>query len=454
MNSSPLLMSVSGVRGIVGRSLTPDILVKLSAAFAQWLNNGGTVVIGRDSRPSGQAIANLTASTLNLAGVNVIDIGIVPTPTVQIMVEKLKADAGLVVTASHNPIEWNAYKFIKKDGTFLSQNEIEILFTYYRDGNFRFMEHSKIGSFSEDYSSYKVHIDAVLDIVDRDKIRSKKFKVLLDSVNGAGSKITPLLLQELGCEVIELYTEMNGVFSRGSEPTPENIHDTGKKVKSHGCQIGFCQDPDADRLALIDENGQALGEESTLSLAIRQKLKKKEGKIVINQSSSRMSEDIAAELGLAVYRASVGEINVVDRMKELKAVIGGEGNGGVIDPDVHLGRDSLVGIALILELMADEAKPISQINAELPSYVIRKEKFPIEKFKDFAEVKRALLPLQEKWHAQIEESDGLRFNLEDQKAWLHIRPSNTEPIIRLIAEAPETEALDNLLKQAQEILKA
>ncbi len=450
--NAPLIMSVSGVRGIVGRSLTPIVLADLASAFAAWMGNRGKVVLGRDSRGSGAAISDLTARTLNLCGVDVMDIGIAPTPTVQLMVELSKAAGGIVVSASHNPIEWNAYKFIKKDGTFLSPDEVDTLFNIYREKKFQFAIHSQVGSYDEDLSSYRKHIDAVLKLVDRQRIATQKFRVLIDSVNGAGSRITPLLLRELGCDVVELHTEINGIFGRGSEPTPENIAGTAARVKEHGCAIGFCQDPDADRLALIDDLGRPLGEEKTLALAVQQKLSKGKEPVVINQSSSRMVEDIAALHQVPFFRSAVGEINVVDVMKKVKAFIGGEGNGGVIDPAVHLGRDSLVGIVLILELMASTGKKCSELSDSLPQYCISKEKFPSEAFADFHQAKSILKKMVPVWHARIDESDGIRFDMPEQKSWLHVRTSNTEPIIRLIAEAPTQESLKSLLAEAKECL--
>ncbi len=448
--SIPLMMSVSGVRGIVGESLTPAVLVDLASAFAKFLGNKGHIIIGRDSRNTGPHISQLISSTMALNGIGVTDIGLVPTPTVQLFVEKTKAKAGIVVTASHNPIQWNALKLIKQDGTFLSKQEADQVFSIFHEKNFSYASYKKIGQIQEDFSSFQMHIDAIMKQIQVDRIKASGFKVLIDSVGGAGSRISPLFLQELGCHVVEHNTEITGDFPRGSEPTVDNIRATGKKVKEQNCDIGFCQDPDADRLAIINELGQPIGEELTLALAIQQKLTKNKGPVVVNLSTSRINQDIAETSGVPFWRAPVGEINVVDMMKEKKAFIGGEGNGGVIDPVIHLGRDSLVGMAYILERMAETGKTISQLVADLPSYHIQKETFDLNNNISFDDIKKEImqnLPGESTDNpVTIDERDGLWLGYEAQKSWVHIRSSNTEPILRLIAEGPSMAQCNQLIQ--------
>lgn len=449
---SKLMMSVSGVRGIVGDSLTPEVLFELTAAYARWLGNSGKIILGRDSRNTGPAISNLISGTLNLCGIDVIDIGLVPTPTVQLIVEKKRVKGGIIITASHNPIEWNALKFVSSRGSFLTNKEIQEVFELYDTKEFTFTSHKKTGFYKEDFSSFKTHIDEVKKIVDATAITQRRPKVLIDSVGGAGSHITPIFLRELGCEVVEHNTEIKGSFPRGSEPTPENIKGTGKLVREHKCDIGFCQDPDADRLALIDEDGEPIGEELTLAFAIQNKLTKGSGPVVINLSTSRVSQDVCAKAGVDCLRAPVGEINVVELMTQKKAFFGGEGNGGVIDPAVHMGRDSLVAMAHVLELFVRSEQSLSELRRALPQYTISKETVPIKEGQGFESIKQELKSLFDphKDKHTVDEQDGLRFDFGEQRAWVHVRPSNTEPILRVISEAPTEQQTHDL---SQRIIK-
>jgi phosphomannomutase len=367
-----LMRGVSGIRGVVGETFTPELMVRVGSAFAEFVRRG-TVVVGRDSRSTGDAIAKNIESVLILSGCDVIDAGIIPTPTVQLMVEELKAAGGIVISASHNPIEWNALKLINRSGVFLNASEMSRIFTL-MDKQFKYPRWNKIGNIHFYTDAEAMHINRVLRIIDGKKIRAKGFRVALDSVNGAGSLITQRLLSELGCEVIPVHCDITGTFPRGAEPIASNLKDLSARVIEESADIGFAQDPDADRLAIVNERGVPIGEENTIALVVEHLLSKKPGRVVINLSTTRAVEDIAVRYRSTVKRTAVGEIHVVDHMRRYGARIGGEGNGGVISPDVHLGRDSLVGIAYILEMLSERGKTISQLVDLLPRYVMRKGK--------------------------------------------------------------------------------
>lgn len=427
-----LMRSVSGIRGVMGDTLNPIVLMEYLNAFLQ-LTQAKKIVIGRDSRPTGESIENLVCEACCAAGVESIRLGLATTPTVEMMVPYLKADAGIIVTASHNPIEWNALKFLNREGIFLKESEVEALFKLVDEKKFVWAPYHQYKSHSSYPNANQIHIEQTLQLpyINVSLIQSKKFKVGYDAVNGAGSLIIPELLKRLGCEVVPLYTEPNGLFPRGAEPTPENLQDLGQTVKTHQCAVGFATDPDGDRCALVDENGVPPGEEYTLALAVKLFLKHKKGPITINLSTSRMIEDLAEEYGVPVHRAKVGEINVTEKMQANGSVIGGEGNGGVILPELHYGRDGVLAVALILQLLAETGKTLSELVATIPSYHMEKIKIPI--------VGKSLNHIYGKLLAKfanlkLNQEDGLRFEWE--RKWVHIRASNTEPIIRVIAEAP------------------
>jgi phosphomannomutase len=437
-----LKLGISGVRGIVNESLTDDVTKDLSRAFATYIHKG-TVIIGRDTRPSGKDIEKLVISKLLESGINVLYAGIAATPTMQVLVKKLKANGGIVITASHNPIEWNGFKFISPSGIFLNEKENNKLFDIYRSK--KFVSSKNTGKFVDLIDANKHHIDAVLDSVDIKAIRSKHYKVIIDSCNGAGSIITPQLLKAFGCDVIEINTDTNSPFPRGAEPTPENLNALCDAVRKHKADIGFAQDPDADRLAVVNDKGKAVGEEYTMVLAGKYVLmNSKKGSIVAtNLSTSRMIDDVAGLYDASVLRSKVGEINVVEKLIKSKAVFGGEGNGGVIYPKVVTSRDSLTGISLILSLMAKENKNISSIIDEIPSYVMIKTKITCRS-KDETDI---LLNKTKKVFAgsEIDEQDGIKVIFDD--SWIHVRASNTEPVVRVIAEARTKDAVEVLLKK-------
>jgi phosphomannomutase len=436
--ASKLMKSVSGIRGIVGDTLTPDLIVKVASAFAKYTKRG-TIVVGRDTRPTGEAIKQVLEHVLTLSGCNVIDLGIVPTPTVELMTKKLKAAGGIMISASHNPVEWNAFKLINKSGIFLNLKEITQFFKYLEE-DFNYVLWNKTGKISYNTSAGIVHIKKVLDVVNKDKIKKKAYKVVLDSVNGAGSEITLKLLSELNCKIIPLYCDINALFPRGAEPVPENLKDLAKAVKKYGADIGFAQDPDADRLAIVNEKGVPIGEENTLVLVTEHLLSKKKGRVVINLSTTKAIEDIAQKYGVSVKRTKVGEINVTDEMRRNGARIGGEGNGGVISPEINMGRDSLAGIGYVLEMMAERGQSISELVNVLPQYIMKKGKI---KSDDNKKNQLILNIIKGDFkNEKISDIDGLRIDFikhnEFKGGWVHLRPSNTEPIFRIISEGKDS----------------
>jgi len=451
--AAPLMKSVSGIRGIVGETFTPELLISAGSAFAKYAGYG-TVVVGRDSRPTGEAVSMNLISVLLLAGCDVVDVGIVPTPTVQIMVEELKAAGGIVLSASHNPVEWNALKLINSRGTFLTPSEINKLFKL-METPVSFQKWDKIGKLQTINNAGEIHLKRIMKVIDVKKIRGNKLHVVLDSVNGAGSIITPDFLKQLNCKVTEINCTPDGLFPRGAEPLPENLKQLSEAVLKHKADIGFAQDPDADRLAIVDENGKPLGEEYTVALVADHILAVKKGSVVVNLSTSKAVEDIALKHKVPFYRAKVGEINVVEEMKKRNALIGGEGNGGVISPEVHLGRDSLAGIAYILEMMSDKKKKISEIMNEMPEYFMKKGKVTLGAKSDVVKI---LVKIKSEFKREkISNIDGLRIdfvkNLKFKNGWVHLRSSNTEPIFRIIAESDSADKTDMIYKYFAGLIK-
>lgn len=446
-----LKISISGVRGIAclpvgtaGDSLTPEVCLNFAKAFGTYLK-GGCVAIGTDTRSSSEFIKGIVMQGLLSCGCRVIDLGIVPTPTVGITVRELCASGGMIITASHNPPEWNGLKFIREDGIFLNQKQAEKLIALYESHAFE----ARSGGLVKTYSKASdLHIKKVLKVVSPALIRSQKFRVALDSVNGAGSLITPQLLKKLGCKVIPINTSLNAPFPHGAEPTPDNLADLAALVKREGADIGFAQDPDADRLAIISEKGVAVSEEYTLALCVKSVLSSMiAGKkvVVTNLSTTRAIEDVTKSLNGVVIRTKIGEVHVAEEMKSVRAVIGGEGNGGVIYPKVGMNRDSLAGIALILMLMAKTGRSISELLAELPVYHIVKKKLECLSQAAAEDLIERAKELYKKETLDLTEGVKVYF----KKSWVHLRASNTEPIVRIIAEAP---TLDEAQKLAQDLI--
>ena len=429
-----LIRSISGVRGLVASTLTPEVAVVYAKALHKYLPDG-VIVVGRDSRPSGDVILNSMCEELVSLGRTIIHCDIAPTPTVQFMVHNTEAVGGFIVTASHNPIEWNGLKFVREDSTFFHPDDCKKLFELV-DKNSTIESAKEPGIIWPEQNAVQKHIISCVGLkcITLNRIQKRKFKVVIDSVNGAGSQALPAVLQALGCEVIELNCEPDGNFTRGTEPLPENLMDLRNMVKRHRADVGFAIDPDADRLAIVSETGEPLGEEYTIVLAADGYLNEmnQSERFVLNLSSSLALDKLAESRGSAVIRSAVGEINVVNKMNEVNSNLGGEGNGGVILRECHLGRDSLVGVTMILNRMSQTSDPLSVIHQSLPQFIIVKDKVNIEGIDPEDIIKRATNLFE---NAEINTLDGIKFIWKDK--WVHLRKSNTEPIIRIYSEAPD-----------------
>ncbi len=448
-----LMVSVSGIRGRVGEALTPDVVARYAAAFGAWAIAAGgshTVVVGRDSRVSGPMFHRIAVGALQAVGCTVMDIGLTTTPSCQLAVEHHHAAGGLMLSASHNPIEWNALKFIGPSGLFLEAVEGTAMRRLVDDG-IPYATWDRLGGVEHDDRAAMRHIECVLSLpfVDVEGLRRRRFKVALDCCRGAGAVIMPALLDRLGCVVSVINAEPDGRFPRSPEPVAENLGELERFVQETGADVGFAVDPDVDRLAIVSNEGKAIGEDYTLALAVQLVLRHRQGPVVTNLSTSRVVEDAAVRGGSALLRAPVGEVNVAVKMRDVKAVVGGEGNGGVILPEVHLGRDAPVGAALVLQLMLEDAKPLSVIVSALPRYVIVKDKLarPEASLDAVYAALRGAFP-----DAAADVQDGLRLSWSDR--WVHVRPSGTEPIVRVIAEAPTDAAARELVRRAREPLDA
>jgi phosphomannomutase len=462
--SNTLMISVSGIRGHVGTDLTPELVARYAAALGAWSRSAQvdrpttrppvrpSVVLGRDARTSGPMFAAAAAAGLMSVGVDAIDLGLVPTPTVQLAVEHHRAGAGLILTASHNPIEWNALKFVGPDGIFLDAEAGKKIQALADRGPTR-GGWNDLGTLLQDQGAIDRHLDAILALPDVDlaAIRKRKFTVALDCVRGAGAGAILPLLERLGCRVHGINLEMDGRFPRPPEPVPENLGELSALVKKTGSDIGLAVDPDVDRLALVDETGRAIGEDYTLAFAVRAVL---DGRItgakiptvVVNLSTSLVVEDAARAQGARFVRAPVGEANVARAIRDEGALIGGEGNGGVMLPALHIGRDGPLGVALILHLLAKTGVTLSRLVAESPRYTIVKAKGPRgPDLRPIYDRLRQRFP-----DASVDERDGLRLAWTDR--WLHVRPSGTEPIVRLIAEAPTQADAEALVAAGRELL--
>lgn len=445
--SEPII-SVSGLRGIVGESLTPDVVVRYVAAFAGTLPPG-PIVVSRDGRTSGPTLAELVRGTLAAGGRDVLDVGVAATPTVGVLVCSLEAAGGVQISASHNPPPYNGIKLFNRDGRVIPANAGQAVLNAYRQQAPVWQLFDRLGNIASVENATSEHLRLALGGVSADRVRGAKYRALLDSNAGAGSVLGRQLLSQLGCEVTILGAEPNGQFEHPPEPTVANLAGVRQQVIDAKADVGFCQDPDADRLAIIDENGRYIGEEYTLAICLDHVLRQRPGPIVTNCATSRMAEDLAAKYGVPFYRSAVGEANVVDKMLEVGAVFGGEGNGGPIDPRVGLVRDSFVGMALVLDAMASRGRKVSELANELPRYEIVKRTVSLapEKLPD------ALDAVQRHFaDARPDRLDGLRLDWPDR--WLIVRGSNTEPIVRVIAEAPTAAAAEGLVKAASGVIAA
>ena len=436
-----LIRSASGLRGIAKDHFTPELIDKYISAFIT-TQNIKSCVIGRDGRPSGKQISQWVIDSFHKNGINVENCGLATTPTMQVMTENENYDGGIVITASHNPSEYNGLKFLQTDGTFLSPDQCEELFKAV-DQNVSIDTPDSLGLVSDYSTANEEHIDKVLDAkcIDAENIRKKKFKVVVDCVNGAGSFILPMLCEQLGCEVITMNCNGDGNFTRVPEPLAENLNELEQEVINTGADIGFATDPDGDRLSIVSNNGNAIGEEYTLVLAVKNYLNYQKTMVVTNLSTSMMLESIANE----IIRTRIGEAHVVQKMNELNIPIGGEGNGGVILEEVHLGRDSLVAISMILSLLSSSGKSISDEISNIPQYIMIKDKIRVDDKIDFDSLE-TIFDCNE-----INKIDGIKFIWLNK--WIHIRKSNTEPIIRIFAEAKTQEEVDELINTLNNYLK-
>lgn len=424
-----LKISISGVRGVVGQSLTPKLLTRFAQAFGTHTGSG-TIVIGRDPRTSGEMVKHAVVAGLLSTGSRVIDIGVCPVPTVQLQVRQRRAQGGIAITASHNPAEWNALKFIGSNGLFLDSGQARELLDIYHQGEYTRVGGAELRTVEEVAGATDLHIKAILDALGPLPPSEKKLRVVLDSCNGAGSLVGPKLIEALGAEVIPINVTPDGSFPRPAEPVPENLGDLCRAVKEHKAHVGFAQDMDADRLAIVSDRGEPIGEDYTLVLAILHVLGREKGAVVANLSTTSAVADIASRFDCPVFLTKIGEVNVTDAMQQHQAVIGGEGNGGVIYPRINFARDSLVGIALVLHLLAETGKSVTELLEDIPRYTIVKEKMtcPSDRIPKVLRLVR-----QEFSQFPMDTRDGVKVILPD--GWLLVRGSNTEPIIRVVAEA-------------------
>ena len=447
-----LIKSISGIRGTIGgdigNSLTPNDVVSFAAAYAVWIkskNLNNTVIIGRDARVSGEMISNLVCSTLQLSGIDVIDIGLSTTPTVEISVLENNYSGGIIITASHNPGNWNALKLLNSSGEFISASDGHEILKIASNKTFDYVDVSLLGKYKLDENFNDFHIDKILDLdlVNKEAIKKAKLNVVIDAVNSTGGFMIPKLLEKLGVSYHKLYCEPNGIFPHNPEPLAENLSEISTQVISNGSQLGIVVDPDVDRLAIVCEDGSMFGEEYTLVSVADYILSKKSGSTVSNLSSTRALKDITEKYGCNYFPSAVGEVNVVECMKINNAVIGGEGNGGVILPDLHYGRDALVGIALFLSLYAEKGLKASVLRDSYPKYYMKKNKVELDDENKIQNVFDYLL--LEYDYANINKIDGVKFDFET--GWVHVRRSNTEPIIRIYSEFNSKADLEKFSKE-------
>jgi phosphomannomutase len=450
-----LIVSISGIRGTIGgkpgNALTPMEIVNFSSAYSRWLTEQEqyqsqqlTVIIGRDARISGPIVSQLVTNTLMACGINVIDLGLATTPTVEMAVTHFHAQGGIIITASHNPAQWNALKLLNACGEFISAAEGNRLLELIQKSDFEYATYDKLGKYST-YDFVQNHIDAIfaLPLVAVKEIQSKKFRVVLDAINSVGAIAIPKMLEQLGVECIVLNGEPNGVFAHNPEPLEKNLTETLKAVKEHNADFGIVVDPDVDRLAFIDENGVMFGEEYTLVAIADYILKHTPGNTVSNLSSSRALSDVTVKYGQSYNAAAVGEVNVVEMMKKTDAVIGGEGNGGIIYPPLHYGRDALVGIALFLSHLCETSKTVSQLKNEYPVYFMEKTKVDLS---PSIHVDELLKTATDRFkNEKVNTIDGVKIDFAE--GWVHLRKSNTEPIIRIYAEALHADSANRLIKK-------
>lgn len=448
--TKPVMIGVSGIRGIVGEGLTPQLICSYAAAMGTFCGKG-PVMVGRDSRVSGPSVQHGVLAGLASVGCDPVDLGVCPTPTVQLAVMKSDVRGGIIITASHNPVEWNALKLVRPDGLFLETDQVREVRRLAESGDFAFQPWDGQGTVTSRSGAIDDHIRSILalPLLDVEAIRKRRFRVAFDCVNGAGGTLLPGLLKSLNCEQAGIHVEPHGRFAHTPEPVPENLSGLRRLVGKVKADAGFAVDPDADRLAVIAEDGTPLGEEYTVTLASKFMMSRKKGIAVFNVSTTRAAEEVVTEAGGEVLRTPVGEIHVARRMLESKAVIGGEGNGGVLVPDLHLGRDAPMAIALILQLMLEQDRPLSLIRKSLPQYFMTKSKLSVEG-RDPGKIVNSLR--RDFSRESLDLTDGLKINRP--RSWIHVRPSNTEPVLRVIAEAETRKESESLCREFIQIIKA
>jgi phosphomannomutase len=450
------MVSISGIRGVIGESLTPAVAVRYAAAYAAYCKrkqpHNTTIALGRDGRITGKTLTNIISSTILSAGVHVRAIGVCPTPTVALAVEKGGYAGGISVTASHNPMQWNGMKFFASTGLFLNGDENRELWDIADEGIDRYAGWNEQGTFAAEEFWLRRHVEALLSLhyIDRSTLQKRKFRVVLDCVNAAGGAVVPGLLKELGCDVIEMNCDVSGIFSHTPEPIPENLTTLADRVRVEKADLGIAVDPDVDRLVLIDEQGRPYGEEYTIASVVEFVLgrEKKSGRtysqsVVVNLSTTRAVDDVAEKYGARCFRTPVGEINVARKMVQIGSIVGGEGSGGVILPAVHPGRDALVGIGLILQMLAESGGTLSQLKSSLPQYAIAKGKMELGATNP--DIILDKIARAQNGSARMNTDDGLKIDFRDY--WVHLRKSNTEPIVRIIAEARNTEQATAIVEQ-------
>ena len=436
---SSLMIGISGVRGVVGQSLTPVVACRFAGALAAVLGSG-PVVLSRDTRPSGTMLGGAVIAGLTAAGRDVIDLGQAATPTCSLAVVELGAAGGIQISGSHNPSEWNALKFFRSDGIDVSPDQAAQIRRIYEQDSAVWVDSEKLGQVRLVHDHHERHIQRVLEQVDVEQVRQRRLRVVLDACNGAGALIAPQLLERLGCQLIVLNGQPHGRFAHDPEPVGENLNGLRDAVRQHRADLGIALDSDADRLALVDETGQCVGEDYSLVIVTQHVLSQSPGPVVINMSTSRAVEDVAQRHGVDVYRTPVGEVNVADKMKEVGSVIGGEGNGGVINPRICMIRDAMGGAALVIQALVETGKPLTEMAADLPRYHIIKTKTTCsrDKIGEILRLARNAFP-----QGAADWSDGIR--LAWGRRWVHVRPSNTEPLLRIIAEAPSEDTAQDLV---------
>lgn len=449
-------LTVSGYRGIWGESLDDQIVENYTRAFIKFVrentNENPTILLGRDGRESGPEIKRVIIDILNSLGINFVDGDVLPTPTALFTVSKHKYDGAIIVTASHNPREYNGLKFVNDKALFTDEKEVEEIkknYEYFSQENASLEKNNKSGGGNKVYLDFpKEHADQIIENINVEKIRERKFKVAVDMINASACVLDPYLFEKLGAELIPINNTPDGNFAHRPEPIKENLEEISKVVKENKCDIGFAHDPDADRLIIVNEHGEIISEEYTLAMGVEAVLSKNpNNKVVVNMSTSQMNNDIAEKYGGSCIRTKVGEANVVGGMMSNNAIIGGEGNGGTIYPTINLARDSFVSLALILELLAERNQTVTECVESLPKYSMRKDKMPMEGGLDdlYSKMKNHFKD------AKVNELDGLRLDFSDS-SWIHLRPSNTEPIVRLIGEAKTKERIDELFEETKKVI--